>query len=151
MTLTAATRRLRRDAVLAAMLGALTTPAIAHEVQHEIARAQATVVRLVYADGEPFSYESYELFADGGERPAQTGRTDAQGRVVFLSDGAKSWRLRAFSADGHGVDLKFDAMAVGMPATVTAESDRNTRFLLGLSVILAVFGALQLVLRKKKA
>ncbi|MEN3363311.1 MAG: nickel transport protein [Burkholderiales bacterium] len=145
-----ATSCLRRSVAVAGMLCALMAPVAAHEVQHEIAQAKAMVVGLVYADGEPFSYESYELFADGSDRPSQTGRTDARGRVVFLSDETKTWRLRAFSADGHGVDLKFDAVAGGAQATVAAESGRYSRLLLGLSFILALFGALQLFLRKKK-
>ncbi len=140
-----------RNAALIAMFCALSGPVTAHEVQHEIAAMQAMAVRLVYADGEPFSYESYELYANGSQRPTQTGRTDAKGRVVFLPDQAASWRLRAFSADGHGVDLKFDA-GTGGARTIAAEENgqngRHTRVLFGLSVILALFGALQLFLRK---
>lgn len=145
-----AIRNWRRNAVLTAMLCALNTSIAAHEVQHDISAAQAMTVRLVYADGEPFSYESYELYADDGWRPAQTGRTDAKGRVVFLPDQGTSWRLSAFSADGHGVDLKFDAKAGNTQTAVMAETGRHTRLLLGLSIILALFGAVQLFLRKKK-
>lgn len=143
-----ATGNRSRDAALTALLCALGAPVAAHEVQHEISAIQAMTVRLVYADGEPFSYENYELYADGSQRPAQTGRTDAKGRVVFLPDQTTSWRLRAFSADGHGVDLKFDAKAGDAQIAVT-ETGRHTRLLLGLSIILALFGALQLFLRKK--
>jgi nickel transport protein len=144
---------LHRSAALAAAICALTAPAAAHEVQHDIAQAPAMMVRLVYADGEPFSYENYELFADGSERPAQTGRTDARGRVVFLPDQSKSWRLRAFSADGHGVDLRFDTATGGASTTVALEpaTSRGTRLLFGLSVILALFGALQLFRRKRNS
>lgn len=137
-----------RDAVLMALLCILSTPVAAHEVRHEISAMQAMTVRLVYADGEPFSYENYELYADGSQRPAQTGRTDAKGRVVFLPDQAKSWHLRAFSADGHGVDLTFDTKA-GDAQIPEAETGRHTRLLLGLSIILALFGALQLFFQKK--
>ena len=159
MMMTTSTKRsatigwLRRAAAVAAVLYALIAPVAAHEVQHDLAQAQAQVLRLVFADGEPFSYESYELYADGGERPVQIGRTDARGRVVFLADESKSWRLRAFSADGHGVDLRFEAATVGAPLTVGGEpqSNRGTRWLLGLSVILGLFGALQLFFRKKKS
>lgn len=140
-----------RNAALIAMFCALSAPVAAHEVQHEIAAMQAMTVRLVYADGEPFSYESYELYANGSQRPTQTGRTDAKGRVVFLPDQAVSWRLRAFSADGHGVDLKFVAGTGGAQTIVAEENGQNgrhARVLFGLSVILALFGALQLFLRK---
>ncbi|MDO8932675.1 MAG: hypothetical protein Q7U97_09800 [Rhodocyclaceae bacterium] len=133
------------------LLCALACPVAAHEVLHEMTQAQAVVVRLVYADDEPFSYESYELYPDGSQRPAQTGRTDAQGRVVFLPDRTTHWRLRAFSADGHGVDLKLETPPGGGSAAATdAAPDRGARLLFGLAVILAAFGALQLFIRKKK-
>lgn len=126
----------------------------AHEVQHDINLVQAMQVHLVYADGEPFSYENYELYADAGPRPVQTGRTDALGRVVFVSGQTQQWRLRAFSADGHGVDLKFPGMGDGGQATVALgqpASSRNTRLIFGLSIILGLFGVVQFFLKKKKS
>lgn len=147
----AARCRAAAGAACAAIALAWAGAACAHEVQHEIAAGKAVEVRLVYADGEPFAYEQYELFAKGREQPVQTGRTDFRGRVLFASDSTTSWRLRAFSADGHGVDLSFDARADGAAAPAAAESDRATRLLFGLAVILAGFSALTLLLRRRKA
>lgn len=144
-----------RIACVCAALGlAWAGAASAHEVQHEIAPGKAVVVRLVYADGEPFAYEQYELFAQGRTQPVQSGRTDYKGRVLFAADDGSAWRLRSFSADGHGVDLSFDARADasadGAAAPVAAAPSRAMRLLTGLAVILGGFAALALLLRRRK-
>lgn len=124
--------------------------ALAHEVQHSVESAGAVVLRLNYADGRPFSFEAYELYAEGERIPAQVGRTDALGRVVFLPGATKQWRARAFSADGHGVDLRFAAPAMAGPATAAnAQPDRVSLVLFGLSLLLGGFGLYQLFLRRK--
>lgn len=124
--------------------------ALAHEVQHAVESAGAVVLRLNYADGKPFSFEAYELYAEGERLPAQVGRTDAQGRVVFLPGATKQWRARAFSADGHGVDLRFTAPAMaGQGAVPDKQPNRLSLVLFGLSLLLGGFGLYQLVLRRK--
>lgn len=140
-------------AACAAIAIAWTGAAWGHEVLHEIAPGAAVVVRLAYADGEPFAYEQYELFAQGHTQPVQTGRTDHKGRVLFASDDTSAWRLRSFSADGHGVDLRFEARAdaaAAPAAPVSAESGRAMRLLSGLAVILLAFVALALLLRRRR-
>ncbi|QAZ38608.1 ABC transporter permease [Methylibium sp. Pch-M] len=125
----------------------------AHEVHEKLLQAQATVIHLTYADGEPYSFERYELFADGSAKPTLTGRTDGQGRIVFLPDQTKRWRVRAFSEDGHGVDVSFEASpgeaSVASDSAVLAV-DRASRVMLGVLVILALFCALQLFVRRRK-
>ena len=133
----------------------------AHEVHHEIRSEAALVVQLSYADGSPFAYEKYELYPAGQELPAQVGNADAQGRVVFLPGTATAWRLKAYSADGHGVDMRFDTP--GLPTVNSTTSDLNpgnrpndsappsrlTQFLIGISVVFGVFGLWQLFLRRR--
>lgn len=124
----------------------------AHEVHHVIAATNAVSISLNYADGSPFAYEKYELYAEGRDVPAQVGNTDAAGRVVFIPGEARRWRLKAFSADGHGVDLRFESPAVqGNAAAIDAGAGpgRTTLALLGLGLILAAFGAYQLFGRKR--
>jgi hypothetical protein len=58
--------------------------ALAHDLQHEIGEGEAVSVRLFYADGSDFAFESYEVYRAGEEVPFQVGRTDLLGRVVFL-------------------------------------------------------------------
>lgn len=138
-------------ALLALLLPTLTW---AHEVREQVHPPQATLVQLSYADDEPFAFERYELFAEGVERPVQTGLTDAKGRVVFLADGQPHWRLRSFSSDGHGVDFRFEVQAdATTAATVAAPASapgRLPRIALGLAAIAALYGMLRWWLRRRK-
>lgn len=125
----------------------------AHEVHHAVETTAAVAVRLTYADGEPFAYEAFEATPEGGARPAQVGRTDAQGRAVFVPGTATRWRIKAFSADGHGVDVRIEVPAVAPPTTGTAPPpdtpNRASLLVFGLGLILGGFGLYQLRLRKK--
>lgn len=141
-------------ALLAMALAFWLAGASAHEVLHAVERADAVTVRLTYADGKPFAYEAFEATPQGAQAPSQVGRTDAEGRAVFIAGTARQWRLRAFSADGHGVDLRFEVPA---PAAVAATQvpangdgpNRASLLLFGLAALLAAFGFLQLWLRRK--
>jgi nickel transport protein len=123
----------------------------AHEVHHVIAATNAVSISLSYADGSPFAYEKYELYPEGKDIPAQVGNTDAAGRVAFIPGETRNWRIKAYSADGHGLDLRFESPA--LQAGTTSANDtgpgRTTLALLGLGLILAVFGAYQLFLGRK--
>jgi nickel transport protein len=134
----------------ALLAAALALPAAAHEVHHQIAATAAISVRLTYADGKPFAYETYELYPKGSEVPAQVGKTDAEGRVVFVPGTQSQWRLRAFSNDGHGADLQFESPTLAAAASTEAPIDRTARVLFGLSAILAAFAAYQFLLRRKE-
>ena len=132
---------------LAILLALWAGAAGAHEVHHAIAATNAVSISLAYADGSPFAYEKYELYPDGKEVPVQVGNTDAAGHVVFLPGDTKQWRLKAFSSDGHGVDMRFESPAVlGNTAAAESGPSRTTLALLGLGLILAAFGAYQLFL-----
>ena len=142
----------RGGRVLIAMLVCLLLPsAFAHEVQHGIAVTPAAVVTLSYADGRPFSYEAFEVFAAGSDQPFQVGRTDAQGRAAFLPPAAGEVRFRASSADGHGVDLRMAPPRADAVAAAPAAGDRNAKLVLGIGILLALFGLVQLFLCRKKA
>jgi len=139
-------------ALLVAPLLAWSLLAAAHEVHHTVAAAGAVAVALSYADGQPFAYEKYELTPEGQQAPQQVGNTDAAGRVVFLPGTHRRWRLKAYSADGHGVDLNFESPPVDTPAAVTTTDtpDRATQLIFGLSVLFGLFGLLQLFLHRRK-
>jgi nickel transport protein len=125
--------------------------ASAHEVHHVIAATNAATVSLSYADGSAFAYEKYELYADGKDVPMQVGNTDASGRVVFVPGDTKNWRLKAYSADGHGVDLRFESLAIQASAVAAdAGPGRATLALFGLGLILAAFGLYQLLIARRK-
>lgn len=127
-------------------------PAHAHEVREQVQQATATVVTLRYANDEPFSFERYELFAEDEEQALYTGRTDAQGRVVFLPGAVARWRLRSFSADGHGVDLRLEVQAGPVAARVAAPGvERPLRIAAGLAAIVALSGLLRWFVRRRRA
>lgn len=136
----------------ALLLAALALPAAAHEMRLEQASSPAAIVRLSYADGQPFAFEAYELYPAGSATPAQVGRTNAEGQIVFLPGQSAQWRLKAFSADGHGVDR---TLAVSLaPAASAPPADaapaRWSLALAGIGAILGLFGIVQLALRKKQ-
>ncbi|GAO34996.1 hypothetical protein SCT_0376 [Sulfuricella sp. T08] len=129
----------------------LAAPCAAHEVHHTIETTSAVTVHLVYADGKPYAYEAYELYPAGKDIPAQVGRTDAQGRVVFIPGDNRAWRLKAFSTDGHGTDLSFESPAVASSSSPVSQGpNRLSLILFGLSLLLAGFGLVQLLIRQRK-
>jgi len=124
--------------------------ALAHEVHHAIEPANAVSVRLTFADGQPFAFEAFEVYAAGSDRPLAVGRTDALGRAVFVPPETGEVRLRAFAADGHGVDLKLNPPRGGEAVAAAVTEDRASKIILGAGILLALFGLIQLVLRRKK-
>ena len=145
---------MRRQLLVLGFLVTACVAATAHEVHHSIEATTAVALRLSYADGKPFAFEAFEAYADGKEIPAQVGRTDDQGRAVFVPGAVKHWRVKAFSADGHGIDLRFEvpAAAVSQSAPAGASGggpNRASLLLFGLSLLLSGFGLYQLRLRKK--
>lgn len=121
----------------------------AHEVALEIGHQEATVLRLTYSDGQPFAFETYELLLPGNDTPEQVGRTDRQGRAVFLTGSQPKWRLKAYSADGHGVDqiLTPPPTEAACLANATAAPQRGLLLAAGAGILFGLFGLVQLFLR----
>jgi nickel transport protein len=146
--------RAARAATLAALffLSWLATPAAAHDVRHSVTAGEAVVIELFYAEGTPFTYESYEIYREGEEAPVQVGRTDHLGRIAFLPDRAGRWRVKAFSEDGHGLDftLETDERQI-LREEEKPLYERYQRIAVGLAVILGLFGLLMLVYRRRAA
>ncbi len=124
----------------------------AHDLQYSVAAGQAVVVKLFYVDNTPFTFEGYEVYREGEKLPYQVGRTDSQGRVSFLPDRPGKWRIKAISEDGHGLDftLTTDA-AAHVEGSDKPVYERYGRIVVGIAVILGLFGFLNLYLRRKKA
>lgn len=143
---------IRACLVLAGLLLAQIEWASAHEVHFAVETTGAVAIRLSYADGKPFAFEAFEAYPEGRDTPAQVGRTDDRGRAVFVPGETRRWRLKAFSADGHGVDVHIDAPATAAPsgtASTVEGPNRASLLLFGVSVLLALFGGFQLWLRRK--
>jgi nickel transport protein len=123
--------------------------AMAHDLQHSINEGTAVSVKLFFADGNDFDFESYEVYRAGEEIPFQVGRTDALGRVVFLPDRAGTWRIKTFSEEGHGADFAFTTGAKNhIQETNKPFLERHLRIIAGVSVIFGVFGLATLFLRR---
>lgn len=89
---------------LAAAAALLPAVALAHGVSLDVERRGPEVsVRARYAGGRPLAGATYEVRAPGPARGAgATGRTDADGRLVFVADAAGTWTVRVVDATGHG-------------------------------------------------
>jgi nickel transport protein len=142
---------IRRVLIALALFACLPVPASAHDLQHSIGEGAAVCVKLFFSDGNAFSFESYELYRAGEEIPFQVGRTDNQGRVVFIPDRPGTWRLKVFSEDGHGVDLSFTTGGEGgVQDAGRPFLERHLRIVVGLSLIFGVFGLVDLFARRRK-
>ena len=140
-----------RGAAAIALLLFLWLPerAAAHDLRHSIEGGEAVTVKLFFADGNEFSFESYEVYRAGDEIPFQVGRTDLEGRVVFLPDRAGTWRIKAFSEDGHGADFSFSTdLKGGAQDANRSFLERHLRIVVGVSLIFGVFGLVNLLMRK---
>jgi len=141
-----------RGAAAIALLLCLWLPerAVAHDLRHSIEEGAAVTVKLSFADGNEFSFESYEVYHAGEEIPFQVGRTDALGRIVFRPDQAGSWRIKVFSEDGPGADFSLTTGAQGGIESVDRSLfERNSRLVVGVSIIFGIFGLVSLFARRK--
>lgn len=139
--------------------------AAAHGLRHTVTEGRSVVIELSYANGVKFADKTYEIYRADGGTLYQTGRTDPSGRIAFIPGGGGLWRIKAFSEDGHGLDITIDANApashadtAGAPADTSVEhiamgkapTGRWTRIIMILALIFGVFGTVNLFMRKKK-
>lgn len=138
--------------VLAVAVALLTTvSAAAHDLGGVTSREEAVVVTLAFGDGTCLSYENYEVYRPGEDIPFQVGRTDGSGRVVFVPDRAGTWRVRAFSADGHGIDMTVEIDEGGVPARADGRvPSRRAGLVAGVGIVFGVFGVISLLSRRRK-
>ncbi len=129
-----------------------TLSTAAHDLQYTVVGGQAVVIKLFYADNTPFTFESYEIYRDAEKLPYQVGRTDQLGRIAFLPDAAANWRIKAISEDGHGLDFKLSTdAAAALAGSDKPAVERYSRIVIGVGLILGLFGFLSLYLKRKKA
>lgn len=127
----------------------------AHGVDLLVQSQEATVLTVRYTNGPPFAFEAYELYAQGAEKPSQLGKTNAQGQIVFLPGEGTVWRVKVFSAHGHGLDRQ-----ITLPSRASHQEPEISEppipegvwAVLGLVLLLAGFGCVQryLLLKAKK-
>lgn len=124
----------------------------AHGLQRSVGTGQAVVITLADDEGGRFAFEAYEVYRTGEDRPFQAGQSDRLGRIAFLPDQPGSWRIRAFSKDGHGLDftLTTDA-AAKVVETDKPLIDRHARQVVGIAALLGLFGFLAVFLKRRKS
>jgi len=125
-------------------------PAHAHGIHVDTSTAPAVTVSFSYEDGSPVAFETCEVLAPGDPSPFQNGNTDRLGRVTFRPDQAGTWKVRVWSADGHGNT----AEVVVTDDLVSATTKRDhlaprQRIITGVAVLFGVFGIVTLVLRRR--
>ena len=112
-----------------------------HEIEHRVSKADAVVVTIHYPDRRPFAFEKYEIYREGEKKPFQTGETDAGGRLAFLPDGEGEWLVKAFSRDGHGVEVRLSTDEASVVESVDRPLvDRYPRLFVGLGLLFGLFG-----------
>ncbi len=158
------------------LLVCVWTPlAQAHAVNHRIEVATAAIITLNYGNGRPFAHQQYALTPAGQSKPMQVGETDAQGRIAFVPGELRHWRLKASSADGHGVSRGIIVPAptqleTALPATAASTSVSSSppmqadvpaadslscdppvwlRASIGLALMFGLFGLYQMFLRRR--
>jgi nickel transport protein len=148
-------RRIGVLAVLALLWG--SSPAVAHEVLHEVQRGRAVAVRAWFPDGESLAYVQAEVFSPADEKvPYWKGRTDRNGWLAFVPDTPGKWRVRILDATGHGLDTHVDVAAPGAagassgPAPGAGVAALAIRPIAGVALIAALFGFLYLRGRRKR-
>ena len=123
----------------------------AHGVSGVISEKKALLVTAEYDDGEPMSYGAVEILNLKEKLPFQSGRTDRNGRFLFLPDRAGEWQVTIKDGMGHQVIISTivnENMAIGMDekqnhgAVHGGSFPRYERILMGLSFIFGIFGFL---------
>lgn len=139
-----------------ALLGT-ATPAIAHEVLHEVERGRAIAVRAWFHDGESLADLQAEVFSPAdGKVPYWKGHTDRNGWLAFVPDVPGKWRVRIVDSTGHGLDTTVEVAAQGAAgsAAETAPAGASSlgsvlRPVVGAAIIAVIFGLLYLRGRRK--
>ena len=113
----------------------------AHELELEAAPGSpAVVVTAKYGGAAPVPFAKVQVFAPGGAREFQTGRTDQMGRFSFVPAEAGTWRVVVDDELGHRVERTVDVSAGFEAAPVRGAAARWERLLAGLGLLAGAAG-----------
>jgi nickel transport protein len=125
----------------------------AHSVHYQVEN-KGISVRVFYAEDDPASYSSYEIFGPGETIPHQKGRTDKNGFVSFLPDRKGHWVIKVSGESEHGmhgtqvvVDVNENLFMESFKKPLVAQ---YTKAFVGISFLLALFGLWSLLKSWKK-
>jgi nickel transport protein len=125
----------------------------AHSVHYQVEN-KGISVRVFYAEDDPASYSSYEIFGPGDTIPHQKGRTDRNGFVSFLPDRQGKWTVKVSGESEHG--MHGAQIEVEVDENLFMESFRKplvakfTQAFIGISFLMALFGLWALLKSRKK-
>lgn len=125
----------------------------AHSVHYQVEN-KGISARVFYAEDDPASYSSYEIFGPGDTIPHQKGRTDKNGFVSFLPDRQGTWLIKVSGESEHG--MHGAQIEVEVDDNLFMESFKKplvakyTMSFVGISFLLAFFGAWALIKSRKK-
>lgn len=148
-TLKRASWRRRVTLVGSALLLLLAVPDVmAHGVEYQVEYGSAVQVRFSGHGGSALADASYRVFAPDGMQVFVRGRTDPEGRAVFVPDAPGSWRLMLATEDGHGADVDIPVTADDLagrvePVSIQMGDSSNRRLsatLSGLGYLLGIAG-----------
>lgn len=132
----------------------LNCPAFSHSVHYQVEN-KGVSVRVFYAEDDPASYSSYEIFGPKDNIPHQKGRTDRNGFVSFLPDRKGEWIIKVYGESEHGmhgaqieVDVNENLFMDSFKKPLVAQ---YTKAFVGISFLLAFFGLWALIKSFKKA
>ncbi len=122
-----------------------------HSLSTEVEYTQAVIIKIKYSDGTPFSYERYEIYSPEDEIiPYQIGRTDREGRIIFVPDYTGKWKIKAFSEDGHGTVKYIELKKLVKGETDKDKADFFIKIFTGVFLIFFIYSVLYLTLRRGK-
>jgi nickel transport protein len=126
--------------------------AYAHDIHYSVAQEKAYMVQVYYADGTKFSYESYEVYKPSDHKVAyMVGRTDAEGRVLFVPNEAGKWLIKVFSDDGHGANIELNVdSSMKMFEKKLDFFEKYARASFGLGILMLIFSIITIYARRKR-
>lgn len=125
----------------------------AHSIHYQVEN-KGISVRIFYSPDEPASYSEYEIFGPGDKILYQKGRTDKNGVVSFLPDRPGKWLIKVSGESDHG--FHGVQIEVKVNESLLMESFKkplvavHTKLLVGIGLILGIFGLWALLKRRKK-
>lgn len=127
-------------------------PAQAHGLHTHVECVEAVTVTFVWDNGNPITYEAYEILAPYRETPFAVGQTDGRGRVVFRPDISGNWQVKVWTEDGHGktIDVAVDD---DLAAPTTLESSAPGmihKMTTGVAILFGLFGLWALAHTRRK-
>ncbi len=122
--------------------------ATAHGTYGQIKAVRGWMIQAFYDDGEAMSYTETRVFSGKDTAPAQTGRTDRNGRFLFYPDKPGIWKVVVEDEMGHAVILEKDIPSIetagvtisgGDSGALPVRQGKASGVLAGVGIISLVF------------